>query len=71
MSRTQTTFDAKWHPDQQRLDDVGTRGCIAGVPNCPGLGGMFFGEFPCATCWWLEPATAHYYFALWEGHDDE
>jgi len=36
--------------------------CIAGHEHCPGISGMFMGEFPCANCWLYAPASAHGHF---------
>jgi hypothetical protein len=43
--------------------------CVGGQEWCPGVSGMYFGQFPCASCWLFSPGSAHYYFGEWEGDE--
>lgn len=36
--------------------------CVVGKAGCPGISAMFFGDVPCAFCWWLTPAGGHVYY---------
>lgn len=45
------------HPD---VDPERAGGfCVAGITDCPGWTAMYFGEVPCAYCWWIAPGDAH------------
>jgi len=45
--------------------------CAAGDEHCPGVSGMFFGELPCADCWFAAPASAHVHYHEITGWGDD
>ena len=40
---------------------------IGGMEWCDGASGMFFGQFPWASCWLHSPASAHHDVDQWDG----
>jgi len=49
--------------DKESIDTAAPAGtCAAGDEHCPGISGMYFGDLPCADCWFAAPASAHVHY---------